>query len=331
MPDNSTVTFSLISHTNVGKTTLARTLLRRDVGDAGDRPHVTDLSEAYVMVASQGRRLLLWDTPGFGDTARLLRRLKQSDQPVRWVLTQLWDRYVNRPLWCSQQAVKNVREEADVVLYLVDGSQSPTDMPYVAMEMEILSWMQKPVVLLLNQTGAPRPPEEEEQEESAWHQHLSSFAIVRGSLSLDAFARCWVQEGELLESLSPLIPVEKTDSFRLLRDAWREKNLTVHREAVGVVSRLLTSSLLDSVKVTSESLLQKLGLNRGELDTELKSARKTLSEHLTQRSLKATDELIILFGLEGHTRAGLADATKDSFGQPGAWPPESSRTSWLTA
>ena len=164
MPDFSTLTLSLISHTNVGKTTLARTLLRRDVGEASDRPHVTDLSEAHVMVATQGRRLLLWDTPGFGDTARLLRRLRQSDQPIRWVMVQMWDRYVNRPLWCSQQAVKNVREEADIVLYLVDASQRPDDMPYVDMEMEILSWIGKPVVLLLNQTGAPRAPEEEMAE-----------------------------------------------------------------------------------------------------------------------------------------------------------------------
>jgi len=35
------VTLSLISHTNVGKTTLARTLLRRDVGQVLDQPHVT--------------------------------------------------------------------------------------------------------------------------------------------------------------------------------------------------------------------------------------------------------------------------------------------------
>ena len=43
----STVTLSLISHTNVGKTTLARTLLRRDVGEVLDQAHVTEVSEAH--------------------------------------------------------------------------------------------------------------------------------------------------------------------------------------------------------------------------------------------------------------------------------------------
>ena len=283
MPDFSTLTLSLISHTNVGKTTLARTLLRRDVGEASDRPHVTDLSEAHVMVATQGRRLLLWDTPGFGDTARLLRRLRQSDQPIRWVMVQMWDRYVNRPLWCSQQAVKNVREEADIVLYLVDASQRPDDMPYVDMEMEILSWIGKPVVLLLNQTGAPRAPEEEMAEEVVWSQQLKRFPVVKRALNLDAFARCWVQEGELLEALAPAAPVEKKETFRLLRTAWREKNLDVHREAVGVMARALTGSLLDVVKVSNESLLQKIGFKRGEIDTEMTEARGELSERLAAR------------------------------------------------
>ena len=35
------VSLSLISHTNAGKTTLARTLLGRDIGEIRDAPHVT--------------------------------------------------------------------------------------------------------------------------------------------------------------------------------------------------------------------------------------------------------------------------------------------------
>jgi GTPase Era involved in 16S rRNA processing len=314
MSDPSTLTISLISHTNVGKTTLARTLLRRDVGETLDRPHVTDISEAHVMVATQGRRLLLWDTPGFGDTARLLRRLKQSDQPIRWVITQLWDRYTNRPLWCSQQAVKNVREEADIVLYLVDASQKPEEMPYVEMEMEILSWIGKPVLLLLNQIGAPREPGEEAADEARWRDHLRRFEVVKAALSLDAFARCWVQEGELLEVFSPAVPVGKKDTFRLLREAWREKNLTVHREAVGVMSRALAASLFDVVKVSNESWLHRIGLKRTEMDQEMTEARRQLSERLSARTIEVTDELIKLFGLEGHSSKPLGQTARDLLG-----------------
>ena len=69
------VTLSLISHTNVGKTTLARTLLRRDVGEVLDQAHVTEETESFTLIEAGGDRLIAWDTPGFGDSARMMKLL----------------------------------------------------------------------------------------------------------------------------------------------------------------------------------------------------------------------------------------------------------------
>ena len=44
------VSLSLVSHTNAGKTTLARTLLGRDIGEVRDAPHVTEFADAHVLV-----------------------------------------------------------------------------------------------------------------------------------------------------------------------------------------------------------------------------------------------------------------------------------------
>src|SRR5262245_24407998 len=126
------VRLSLVSHTNVGKTTLARTLLRRDIGEVRDAAHVTELAErCSAIVTPQGDELELWDTPGFGDSVRLLRRLESSGNPLGWFLSQVWDRYTDRPFWSSQEAVRNVRDEADVVLYLVNASEDPAGAGYV--------------------------------------------------------------------------------------------------------------------------------------------------------------------------------------------------------
>jgi predicted GTPase len=82
------VDLSLVSHTNVGKTSLMRTLLRKDIGEVADRPHVTEAAEAHVLVTSApGEELRLWDTPGFGDSARLLKRLQASGNPLGWLQT----------------------------------------------------------------------------------------------------------------------------------------------------------------------------------------------------------------------------------------------------
>ncbi|HEX5858382.1 MAG TPA: GTPase domain-containing protein, partial [Microbacterium sp.] len=98
--DAGAVSLSLISHTNAGKTTLARTLLGRDVGEVRDAPHVTDEATPYPLVqTADGDLLTLWDTPGFGDSVRLARRLGQNGSPIGWFLSQVWDRYRDRPFW----------------------------------------------------------------------------------------------------------------------------------------------------------------------------------------------------------------------------------------
>ena len=53
------IALSLVSHTNVGKTTLARTLLQRDIGEVRDEAHVTLAAERQTLIALLGR---IWST-----------------------------------------------------------------------------------------------------------------------------------------------------------------------------------------------------------------------------------------------------------------------------
>ena len=94
--NDNEIVLSLISHTNVGKTALARTLLRKDVGEVADSAHVTVSSEAYTLIESGKYAAKLWDTPGFGSNlAKLAKRLRTSKNPVGWILHQVWDRYAD--------------------------------------------------------------------------------------------------------------------------------------------------------------------------------------------------------------------------------------------
>ena len=73
------VSLSVAAHTNVGKTTLVRTLLKQDIGEVGDRPHVTEDAERHTLIDTpSGDVLYLWDTPGFGDSARLKARVSAT-------------------------------------------------------------------------------------------------------------------------------------------------------------------------------------------------------------------------------------------------------------
>ena len=149
--DPQKINLSLVSHTNVGKTTLARTLLGRDIGEVGDRSHVTTEPEDYVLLrAPDDSELILWDTPGFGDSVRLAERLKARSNPIGWFTSEIWDRLTDKSLWLNQQAIKHVRDKSLVILYLVNASESPEAVPYVKAEMDILAWVNKPVIVLLN-------------------------------------------------------------------------------------------------------------------------------------------------------------------------------------
>ena len=140
---------SLVSHTNIGKTTLARTLLSRDIGEVADRAHVTETTDDYVLARSpEGAELILWDTPGFGNSVALAKRLAGRSNPVGWFLSEVWDRMANKTQWLNQRALKHVKDVSSVVLYLVNATELPETAPYLRAEMHILEWILKPVIVL---------------------------------------------------------------------------------------------------------------------------------------------------------------------------------------
>ncbi|MGH8717536.1 MAG: DUF3482 domain-containing protein [Burkholderiales bacterium] len=297
----------LVSHTNAGKTTLARTLLGRDVGEVRDAPHVTDLSEAYTLIeTSEGDSLKLWDTPGFGDTARLVKRLKHAGNPLGWILTQVWDRYNDRPFWCSQQAVRTARDDAHVILYLVNAAEDPVGAAYIVLEMDVLSWIGKPVIVLLNQMGPPPGREAERAEEKRWSLHLQAFGIVRAVLSLDAFARCWVQEGELLDAVHDALSAEIRPAFSRLSQAWRRKNIERFYASMAALAAQLQSVASDresieaaTVSARASEFLRSLISGGSATAADKVKAMAALAESLNDEIHVATDKLIRLHQLEG--------------------------------
>lgn len=311
-----TITLSLVSHTNAGKTTLTRTLLRRDVGEVRDAPHVTLFNEEHTLIRSGEAALKLWDTPGFGDSARLLKRLQRERNAVLWFLSQTWDRMTDRPLWCSQQALKNVREDADVILYLVNAAEPPGAAGYLAAEMEIIGWVKKPVLVLLNQTGPPRSLAEELQEVEAWREALRSWDCVRGVMPLDAFTQCWVQEDRLLEVIGGLLPPEKKPAFEAVRAAWKEEHARTFEESMTIVAEQLAASLLDGVEVRPETLLERVGIARGGLTRAYGLARQKMAVQLAERMEQTTNRLIALHGLSGAAGKQVVAASREYFRTP---------------
>ncbi len=306
-----TISLSLVSHTNVGKTTLARTLLARDVGEVRDEAHVTETAESQLLVDTpQGDRLLLWDTPGFGDTLRLAQRMAQAGNPVGWFLTEVWDRWRDRAFWSSQRALKHVWEQCDVVLYLVDASQAPEDAGYLDAELQVLSLTGKPAIALLNQLGAPG---DDDALQARWQKRLQTSPGLHAVLPLDAFSRCWVQEGVLWQAVATLLPPAQQAAFGRLQAAWRERQLHTWRASMAELARRLARAALDtqevatdgwrsSIKTIGGRFAKALGLREDDAHAPQQRAMAQLAERLDDDVKHSTEALIKLHGLDG--RAG---------------------------
>ena len=311
----ATIALSLVSHTNVGKTTLARTLLGRDIGEVRDAEHVTHTAEKHVLVESVHQsvleRLELWDTPGFGDSELLAKRMSQAGNPIGWFMSEVWDRLQNRAFWYSQRAVRHILDESDVVLYLINASEKPDYVAYLDAELKVLDLIGKPVVVLLNQVGDITTPELAEVELRRWKARVAKAKCVKDVLLLDAFTRCWVQEGRLLEAVAASLPNQQT-AFARLNTAWQQRNQHRFQASMNLLAQRLCRAARDKESVNEAGWSSKfkeagvalgkaMGLGDGD-NTPKALAMKALSKRLDADIRSNMDALIALHHLDG--RAG---------------------------
>ena len=343
MTSATDLSLSLVSHTNVGKTTLARTLLGRDIGEVRDEAHVTELAEPFVMAESTaGDRLLLWDTPGFGNSQRLASRLAQAGNPLGWLLTEVWDRWRDRAFWASQRAIRHVLTQTDVALYLVNAAEAPEDAGYLAPELQVLALLGKPVIVLLNQLGEPGTPACEALQVQRWQVHLAGLGssgptpagsqaaglpstgpvaadrwragaaspLVRAVLPLDAFARCWVQEGVLLQAVQAALQPGHQPAMARLSAAWRSRQRATWQASMVVLADRLARAALDRERLATggwraplrrvgQQLGRALGLAGEATDTPQAQAMHALAARLDADIRRSTEALIQLHGLQG--------------------------------
>ncbi len=300
---------SLVSHTNIGKTTLARTLLGRDVGEVADRAHVTETTDEFVLARNaEGCELVLWDTPGFGNSVALAKRLEGRKNPVGWFLSEVWDRFSNKAQWLNQKALKHVKETSNVVLYLVNAAELPDEAAYVKAEMHILTWIGKPVIVLLNQMGKPRPAQEEALDVARWNEAMREWAIVKKVLPMDAFARCWVQEFTLFDAIGAALNEEAKSAFESLRETWSRQRRAAYSASLQALMHTLECIINDKEAtndITFAYQLRTLGKrlkllkDKGETEDPLKAAQTALCARATDAFCDLTDKLIAANRLRG--------------------------------
>ena len=234
---NEPLKLAVVGHTNVGKTSLLRTLTR-DVGFGAisHRPSTTQHVEG-ARLSVDGKALIeLYDTPGFEDaialyeyTEQLPRNDERLDGPEQ----------VQRFLKSSEarqrfeQEAKVLRQllQSDAGLYVID-SREPVLAKYRD-ELAILAMCGKPLLPVLNFVNAP------EQRESEWREVLARLglhAVVR----FDTVAPPQDGEQRLYENLSLVLDSQRPRLQRLID--YNQAQVLVRRKAG---YRLIAELLID--------------------------------------------------------------------------------------
>ena len=318
------VNIMLVSHTNVGKTTLIRTLLGQDVGEVLDAPDVTSAVTSYdLVVNTSGEALRLWDTPGFGDSFRLAKRLQQKCWWWAWVVREVWDRYKNPRLWRGQRVAMDMKERADVVLYLINSVERPVDAIYVAPEIEVLTWIGKPILTILNQFDNSKMSDKEIAAIDEWRNALAVIPAIERVLVLDSHTRCWIQELVLYNEIGHVLqPPQKTVYSRLSESA----HVAHHQRfetSIATIANYLIETATDQVELASGSfhlikdvwqhIRTKLPWRSSDESHPQELAMEDLAQRFMDTTKAVTDKLIEVNRLTGVSSGEIVETANESF------------------
>jgi hypothetical protein len=158
----------------------------------------------------------------------------------------------------------------------------------------------------------PREAALEQAETQRWREHLAPFERVVQVLPLDAFARCWVQEGVLLQAIEQCLQGEQRALMQRLGAAWRAQQLARYGDALDTLAQSMArlaaarEALVDTPGLRSglRKLGAALGLRADERNPTL-LAQAALAEQLDAELRASTTRLIELHGLSGQVQGEI--------------------------
>ncbi len=149
----STLRLAVVGHTNVGKTSLLRTLLRNtSFGEVSNRPATTRHAEAAQILLGDALVLELIDTPGFEDSSSLLDAIHNLQTDRRDSGKLLVERFLQDATADADfaQEAKALRQmlACDLMLLVVDAREQILG-KYVD-EFRLAAMLAKPCLVILN-------------------------------------------------------------------------------------------------------------------------------------------------------------------------------------
>ncbi len=214
----SAINIAVVGHTNAGKTSLIRTLLRDDqFGKVDDAAGTTRYVEKSAVFADEDPVLNLFDTPGFEDSSALLKTLEELSQTVQARLpAELLRAFISQaddfPDFAQETKVLRQSINSDVLLYMID-VREPLLGKYTD-EVEILSKAGKPILPVFNFIAG------NEEALARWREQMAQFNL-HSALEFDTVAFDFEAEKRLYQKLQSLLELHY-ETLQILID-YRQK------------------------------------------------------------------------------------------------------------
>ncbi|POR58296.1 DUF3482 domain-containing protein [Pseudomonas syringae] len=244
------IKLAVVGHTNVGKTSLLRTLTG-DVsfGEVSHRPSTTRHVEGARLSVDGEALVELYDTPGLEDAIAMLDYLERLDRPGERLdgparLARFLEGSEARQRFEQEAKVMRQLLGSDAGLYVID-AREPVLAKYRD-ELAVLASCGKPLLPVLNFVSA------QQHREPEWREALSRLGL-HALVRFDSVAPPEDGGRRLYESLALLLESARPRLERLIED--QEKQRTAKRHSA---ARLIAELLIDcaacrrSVETTAE-------------------------------------------------------------------------------
>lgn len=249
---------AVVGHTNTGKTSLVRTMLRStEFGVIEDAAGTTRHVEQATISANNEPILHLYDTPGLEDSRALFAHIKKLQikskllSPMQMLEQFAANVSVSDPL---EQEAKVIRQvlRSDILLYIIDVRE-----PFLEkyrLELEILTQSGKPIIPVFNFIAG------HDRELTKWREHLTAFHM-HATLEFDTVAFAFDAEKRLYQKMQTLLE-SHYDRLQKLIDyrakLWNQlclssakriaeliANVACYRESKATGNNLITNSLIE--------------------------------------------------------------------------------------
>lgn len=233
------IDLAVVGHTNTGKTSLLRTLLRDEsFGEVEDRPGTTRHVESAQLLTETGQAILvLRDTPGLEDAMGVLDYLDQltppqarHDGPER--IRRLLDSPEAAGRFEQECRVLSTLLKTDAALYVID-IRDPV-LPKHRDELMLLAACGRPILPVLNFTRTAQ------SGMVAWREALARLGL-HATVDFDTVAPALDGAGQLLDRLALMLDSHAA-ALQTLRADLDQQRLRRLQDATRLIADLLVDA-----------------------------------------------------------------------------------------